>query len=242
MPMKKRDHAPRPPNTRKPRSPLGAMAYAQKVAADYQALETGYRNGRYKLIGSALTSYRKFLKDTVGYEELLGQDNIAGLREKPDLKTTSRLVLYYLTGARNEPERNTAGKYARVVDYIHKEGIDSAAAADYVRTHGIDEILKKARKGEALKAAEDAQQADDPDFDHEEEPDDADDLASSDATDDLFDPEQDASLRLGSEALELVLSPEIPMNEVFYLECRKTGSIGRNGIRIEGRLFDPESE
>ena len=65
---------------------------------------------------------------------------------------------------------------------------------------------------------------------------------SSDATDALFDPEQDASLRLGSEALELVLSPAIPMNEVFYLECRKTGSIGRNGIRIEGRLFDPESE
>ncbi len=30
------------------------------------------------------------------------------------------------------------------------------------------------------------------------------------------------------------------MNEEFYLVCRKTGSIGRNGILIEGRLYDPE--
>ena len=106
---------------------------------------------------------------------------------------------------------------------------------EYVQSAGgKDAILKKARKGEALKAADDTRQADDGDFNQEKEPeDDADD--SSDANDDLFDEEQDASLRLGPEELARVLSEDIAMNEVFYLECRKTG-FGPNGIRIEGRV------
>ena len=65
---------------------------------------------------------------------------------------------------------------------------------------------------------------------------------SSDEIEDLFDPEVDIAARVGSETLERVLSAEIPMNEEFYLVCRKTGSIGRNGILIEGDLYDPDSE
>ena len=239
---KKRDHDQRPESDSRPVISIGALAFARTVAAEFKELETGYRNGLYGCIGKALISYRKFLKDPAGYEELLGQDNIKGLPEKPGVEETSRLVLYFHTGAKTGAQRNTAGKYARIVDYLHEERVENAAAAaERIRkAGGIVEILKKARK--ALKAAEDTQHADDRDFDREEEPDDADDSASSDAADDLFDPEQDASLRLGSEALAQVLSSEIQMNEVFYLECRKTGSIGRNGIRIEGRLYDAESE
>jgi hypothetical protein len=217
------------------------MAFAKEVTDWFNTVETGYRKELYRFFGKALTAYKKFLKDPEDYKELLRQENIAKIREKPKLKETSRLVLYLLTNAKSGAERETAAKYAHVVDYLYREGIDSAAVVEYVQSAGgKDEILKKARK--ALKAAEDTQHADDRDFDREVEPDDADDSASSDAADDLFDPEQDASLRLGSEALAQVLSSEIQMNEVFYLECRKTGSIGRNGIRIEGRLYDAESE
>jgi hypothetical protein len=221
--------------------PIGAMAFAKKVADEFNTLETGYRKELYRFFGKALTAYKKFLKDPAGYKELLRHENIAKIREKPKLKETSRLVLYLLTNAKSGAERDTAAKYAHVVDYLYREGIDSAAVVEYVQSAGgKDAILKKARKGEALKAAEDTQQADDRDLDQEEEPDDADDSASSDATDDLFDEEQDASLRLGSEELARVLSSAIPMKEVFYIECRKTG-FGPNGIRIEGRLYDPES-
>ena len=108
----KSHHLPRPQSAEKP-LPSIAMAFAQEVAAKFKKLETGYRNGLYNFFGEALISYRKFLDDPAGYKEMLDQENIAGLREKPDLKTTSRLVLYYLTGARNDPERTTAGRYAR---------------------------------------------------------------------------------------------------------------------------------
>ena len=219
---------------------IGAMAFAKKVADHFNTLETGYRKELYRFFGEALTAYKKFLKDPEGYKELLRQENIAKIREKPKLKETSRLVLYLLTNAKSAAERNTAGKYAHVVDYLYREGIDSAAVVEHIQSAGgMDEILKTARKGEALKAGEDTQQADDGDFNQEKE---SEEPASGDATDHLFEPEQDASLRLGSEGLAQVLSSAIPMNEVFYLECRKTGSIGCNGIRIEGRLFDPELE
>jgi hypothetical protein len=231
----KRDRVPRPESA-------DAMAYARDLAAKYQALETGYRNGRYKFIGSALTSYRKFLKDEVGYEALLSADNIAGLREKPDLKKTSRLVLYYLTGARKET--NTAGKYARIVDYLHQEGIGDADAAEHIKSAGgIDEILKKARGREALKAADETLPDDVQDFEGGEEPDETrtGTSASGNSTDELFDPEKDLSIRVRCETLERVLGPEIDMTESFYLECKKKGPVGRDGIRIVGRLVDPPS-
>ncbi len=239
----KRDLVPRPESAARPLLSIRAMAFAQKVAAEYQALETGYRNGRYKFIGSALTSYRKFLKDPVGYKELLGQDNIAGLREKPDLKKTSRLVLYYLTGARNEPERNAAGKLARIVDYLHKERVDNAAAADHVRSvGGIAAIRKKVRGRETPKVTKgevDAtQQGDDRDFDRGEELDETrtGTSASEHGTDEIFDADKDLSIRVTDEARAQVLGPDLPMDELFYLECKKVGSVGRDGIRIVGRL------
>ena len=217
------------------------MAFAQEVAAEFEKLETGYRNGLYNFFGRALISYRKFLDDPAGYKELLDQENIAGLREKPDLKTTSRLVLYYLTGARNEPERNTAGRYARVVDYLHQARVGGAAAsADHVRElGGMDAVLKKARGREVLKAAEETLQDDDRDFDRGEEPDEARSLAltSSDSTDEMFDPEKDLSIRVGRETLERVLGAEINMDD------RSISNAGRrarrsDGIRIVGRLVD----
>jgi hypothetical protein len=107
---------------------VDAMAFARKVAAEYQEMETGYRNALYGFLAKALTSYRKFLKEPGSYEELCAEDNISALREKPALECTSRLALYFHTGARNEAERNTAGKYARIVDYLHQERISSTAS------------------------------------------------------------------------------------------------------------------
>jgi hypothetical protein len=234
---KERDHGRRPESAARPPLSIGAMAYADKLKADYKDLETRYRNeykdletryrnGLYNCIGGALTSYRKFLKDPVDYTELLTQDNIAGLREKPDLNKTSRLVLYHMTGARNKPERNAAGKLARVVDYLHREGIGGEAdAAEYVRSAGgIDAILKKARGREALKAADDETRQDDvQDFDQENEPDEAPSLAltSSDITDEIFDPDQDLSIRVNDKVRARVFGPDIDLDQSFYLECRK---------------------
>lgn len=50
------------------------------------------------------------------------------------MQATSRLVLYFLTNAQSGAERNTAGKYARIVDYLHKERVVNAAAADHVHS------------------------------------------------------------------------------------------------------------
>jgi hypothetical protein len=248
---KKRDHGQRPESAARPPLSIGAMAYADELKADYKDLETryrndckdletGYRNGLYNCIGRALTSYRKFLKDTVDYKELLGKDNIAGLREKPDLKKTSRLVLYHITGARNKPERNAAGKLARVVDYLHREGIGGEAdAAEYIRSAGgLDAILKKARGREALRASDETRQDDVGNFEGGEDLDETRTRtsASGHSTDELFDADKDLSIRVTHEVRALVLSPALHMGELFYLECKKTGAVGRDGIRIVGRL------
>lgn len=240
----KHDHVSGPVCAAKPLLSIGAMAFAQKVAAEFEVLETGYRNGLYNFFGRALTSYRKFLQDPDGYKALLSKDNIARLREQPDLKTTSRLVVYFLTNAKTEVERNTAGKYARIVDYLHQERVDAAVAADHVRSvGGMDAILKKARGRKALKAAVETLQDDGQDFDEGEEPDESRTGASGSdhSTDELFDPDEDLSIRVGSETLERVLGADIDSGHSFYLECSKTAPAGRRGIRIVGRLVDLDS-
>jgi hypothetical protein len=219
-----RDHVPRPKSAAL--LPTSAMTFAKEVATEFKKLETGYRNGLYKFLGRAMISYRKFLDDPAGYKELLNHENIAGLREKPELETTSRLVLYYLIGARNDPERNTAGKYARVVDYLHEERVGGAAdAAEHIRSEGgMDAILKKARGREALKVTK----------------------GEVDATlrgDD--DADKDLSIRVTDKVFAQVGGPTTPVGEPFYLECKKVGSVDRDGIRIVGslvELVDPASE
>lgn len=237
-------HVPRPQSAEKPPLSIGAMAFAKKIAPTYQVLETGYRKGLHIFVGKALTSYRKFLNDPDGYSELLSEDIISGLREKPDVKNTSRLVLYFLTNAQSGAERNTAGKLARIVDYLHKERVDNAAAADYVREMGgMDAILQKARGREALKAADQTLRDDDDNFNPVEEPDEthASTSSSGDVTNDLFDPEKDLSIRVTRETLERVLDSEMGVDDSFYLECKKTDTIGRDDIRIVGRLAKPPS-
>jgi hypothetical protein len=82
MPDVEREHDPRQRSAERPALSIGAMAYARKVAAEYQVMETGYRNARYAFIANVLTSYRKFLKELGSYEELCAEDNISPLREK----------------------------------------------------------------------------------------------------------------------------------------------------------------
>jgi hypothetical protein len=243
------DHAPRSQSAGRPLLSIGAMAFARTVRAEYQEMETGYRNGRYGFLARALTSYRKLLKEPGSDEELCAEDNISPLREKPALERTSRLALYFHTGARDEAERNTAGKYARIVDYLHQEHIISAAAADYIRDEGgIDAMLQTARGHEMPKESEgdvvDTQQGDQP------EPDGRDggnetpthDSGSRHETDKIFDRKKDLSIRGLDEMRARVLAPEIRMNEPFYLECKKVALIGRDGVRIVGRLVDRPSE
>ncbi len=224
------------------RDPISAMAFAEEVAAEYREISAGFRKKLYNFFGLALKSYRKFLSDEIARKVLLNQDNISRLREKFSLEKTSRLLLYFLIDHQNEAERNTVGKYARVVDYLHKKGIDNAAAADYVEANGIEEILKKARGREELKAADETQQ--DKVGEGEEDLDEDHDPASSEDGDfenDLFNPEKDLSIRVGPETLEQILSAQIDVGESFYLECRKTGSVGDDEIRIVGRWVDPPS-
>ena len=118
-----------------------------------------------------------------------------------------------------------------MIAYLKKEG-------------GVKGILKKVPKPKAVKAGNQPGRDVGHALDQEEEPDETDigTEASGDVADELFDEEVDIAARVGSETLERVLSSEIPMNEDFYLVCRKTGSIGRNGILIEGELYEPNSE
>jgi len=57
-----RVRAPQPTSGGRETDTLDAMAYARKVAAEYQAIETGYRKARCAFVVRALTSYRKLLK------------------------------------------------------------------------------------------------------------------------------------------------------------------------------------
>ena len=109
-------------------------------------------------------------------------------------------MLYYITGARNKPERNAAGKLARVVDYLHREGIGGDAAADTFKCGGIGQVLKS--RGGGRRQRRDQKPLDDvQDFDQEDEPDEARSLAlsSNDITDEIFDPEEDSLFESGAK-------------------------------------------
>ena len=113
-------------------------------------------------------------------------------------------MLYYITGARNEPERNAAGKLARIVDYLHRKALEVTLPPHHIQSAGgIDEILKLARGREALKAANQTLRDDVQDFEQEDEPDEARSLAltSSDITDEIFDPDKDLSIRVKDDGV-----------------------------------------
>lgn len=79
------DHVPRPESAEKPPLSIGAMPFAQKVAAEFEKLETGCRNDLYNFFGRALISYRKFLKDPDGYKALL-RTKFQGFARSPRCK------------------------------------------------------------------------------------------------------------------------------------------------------------
>jgi len=130
---------------------------------------------------------------------------------------------------------------------VIKSVFENGAGADHVRSAGgIAAILKKARgrDREALKAADETLPDDVQDFDGGEEPDETrtGTSAAEHGSDEIFDAEKDLSIRVGSETLERVLGQEIDMDEPFYLECRKSGPLGRDWIRIVAILVDVSSD
>ncbi len=112
----------------------------------------------------------------------------------------------------------------------------------------MEAILKKARGREAPKVTKgevDATlQGDDRDSDDREKQTKSSSRSSApaDGMDEIFDADKDLSIRVTDEVRAQVLGPAMPMNELFYLECKKVGLVGRRGIRIVGRMMDPPSE
>src|SRR5260370_39436040 len=123
------------------------------------------------------------------------------------------------------PEGNTAGKYARVVDYLNQERIGGDAdAAEHIRSEGgMEAILKKARGREAPKVTKgevDATlQGDDRDSDDREKQTKSSSRSSApaDGMDEIFDADKDLSIRVTDEVRAQVLGPSIPLNDLFAL-------------------------
>jgi len=218
-------------------------SFANEVAAEFDKLETGYRAGLYRFFGRALTSYRKYRKDLPAYEEVLELDYIASLREKPGVKETSRLVVYKLTTARTGERRNTAGRYARVIDYLFQQGVKGRDAAKYVEdAGGMDAILKLAREHATPKDAdrdqfvqEDQEEGRGDEAEQQAEETELNEMNEEDPAK-IFDPDKDAAIRMIDDELSQILSDNLPLNRPFFLECKKV-SIGKQGqVRIVGRL------
>ena len=108
-------------------------------------------------------------------------------------------------------------------------------------------MLNIARGHKARKAADETRQDDDWDADQAEEADqgeeadEAEASASTDLLEDLFDPEQDVSIRVGSELLAQILGSDLEIGEEFYLQCRKLRPIG-TGVLIVGEAADLEDQ
>lgn len=242
-----RHDMPRPGSAESPTVSINAMSLAKKVAAEYEEWETSQRDGLYHLFGRSLLSYQKFLRDPVGYEELLKLEYIARLREKPNVEETSRLVLYMHTKAWTPEKRATAARYARVVDYLHQQRVSSADAAEYVRrAGGMDAILKLARGHEAPKDADgDEIVQEDQEVDQEEDGDNEqleelnlNEVIGADSNTSI-NLDTDVVITLKKELLSQIVGDDIPVNKQFVLACKKT-SVDRNGrVRIVGKLWKP---
>ena len=96
----------------------------------------------------------------------------------------------------------------------------------------MNAVLKVARGRETLKAAKETPRDDVRDLDQEDGPGEARSLAltSTDITDEIFDPEEDLSIRVGRKTLEWVLGSEISVGDCSI----------SNAKRRPGRRRDPD--
>jgi hypothetical protein len=134
--------------------------------------------------------------------------------------------------------RNRAGRHAVLLDGLIRDKVKPGAVAARIKEMGGVEAAFEAVRARKRRDAERSQSRDE-----NEEPDETRTGTSPStlSTDELFDPEKDLSIRVRRETHVRVLGSEIGVGDSFYLECRKTGSVGRDGIRIVGRLVDLES-
>jgi len=238
------------------------VALARVAAEEYAAIEDGYRAQLLQVLDTAYRCYLLFRDCPDDFEELLEDPFWDFSRQKPKkMLTTSRFVLYYIMRAETPNVRARASKYAKILDCFHRDGVEvgqvpariralhgiEAAYAHFVATErGItwttvdtddegseDERPLTLRRGKLRASGDVKVQGEEIDAESGSPP--------ESGLDDLFDQEEDLSIRVGSETLERVRGPEIDMDEPFYLECRKTGPVGRDYIRIVGILVDLES-
>ena len=239
------------------------LALVRLAAAEYAAIEDGYRAQLLQFLETAYRCYRLFRDFPDDFAELLEDPFWDISRQKPKKKlTTARFVLYYIMRAETKSARARASKYAKILDCFHHDGVRVGQVAARIRAlHGIEAAyehfvaIARGLPMTTVDAADEESEDERPltvrrgklrasgDVQVQGEEIDAESGSSSETgLDDLFDPEKDLSIRLGSETLEQVLGPEIDLDHSFYLECRKKGPLGRDGILIIGRWVDPPTQ
>ncbi len=241
-----RDHLPRSASAAPSGELTDATLFANAVAAEFEKWETGSLAGLYHFFGRALTSYRKYRNDAAAYEELLDLDYIAGLREKPDVMDTSRLVLYKLTTAQDGARRNAAGRYARVVDYLFQQRVKERDAVKYVEEAGGQDAILKLARGHSTPKDADRDESVHEDLEHGEEGEQDEDTDLNGIIEGdpsiIFNPETDVAIRLTDGTHAKILSDDFPLKKTFFLQCRKLYVDEQGWVRVVGRLRTPRGK
>jgi hypothetical protein len=113
------------------------VALLKLVAAEYAAIEDGYRTQLVHVLESAYRCYLLFLDFPDDFEELMEDPLWDFSRQKPSkYLTTSRFVLYYMMQAEALNVRARASKYAKILDGFHREGISVGQVPGRIKALG----------------------------------------------------------------------------------------------------------
>jgi hypothetical protein len=211
------------------------LGLVRLVAAEYAGMENGYHARLRDFLRRAYTAYELFRAFPETYGELKQDSFWKNSRQKPKGLTTSRWILYFIMRATKSNDRARATKYAVILDGLSRDKVKPGVVAARIKEMGgieaACEAMRARKRGDAKRS-----QSRDEDEEHDETRTGT--SPSTPSSDELFDPEEDLSIRVRRETHVRVLGSEVGVGDSFYLECRKTRSVGRDGIRIIGRLVE----
>jgi hypothetical protein len=113
------------------------VASVRAAAAEYAAIEDGYRAQLLEVLDTAYRCYLLFRDCPDDFEELLEDPFWDFSRQKPSkYLTTSRFVLYYIMQAETPNVRARASKYAKILDCFYRDGVKVGQVPARIRALG----------------------------------------------------------------------------------------------------------
>ena len=108
-------------------------------------LEAGYHRELYEVLSTAYAIAWHLERNRGEWREFIREDFFIIFKKKPTPQKTFLFVLYFVFDATTKPRQDRAWKYARALEYYHREGVPSAKVAEKLKLDGgVEAVCTKA--------------------------------------------------------------------------------------------------